>query len=219
MEHPAVARTVAGSIPAGLAHATLSSVALRRARGAPLTSRRRCGRWRLRHQLGEWTGHCRHRWEQRQGARLITGETKLRGSRTSEHARRLPRSSSGDLTGLQIRRLRAPRVRVPPSAVRTTAAHAVVAQRTRAPGFEPGGREFESLRRHSSARRAHARPDRGWCKRFGTRGREPLRAGSRPVPLTRLLRIWFLACGRSRSVVWRARLESPRDSRTPTPRR
>src|SRR5687767_13631108 len=30
------------------------------------------------------------------------GEPKLRGSRTSEHARRLPRSSSGDLTGLQI---------------------------------------------------------------------------------------------------------------------
>ena len=27
---------------------------------------------------------------------------------------------------------------------------AVVAQRTRAPGFEPGGREFESLRRHAA---------------------------------------------------------------------
>jgi hypothetical protein len=57
--------------------------------------------------------------------------------------------------------------------------HAVVAQRTRAPGYEPGGREFESLRR------CFDWIDRGWCKRIGTRGCEPLRAGSRPVPLIR----------------------------------
>ena len=61
----------------------------------------------------------------------------------------------------------------------TTDTHAVVAQRMRAPGYEPGGREFESLRR------CFDWIDRGWCKRIGTRGCGPLRAGSRPVPLIR----------------------------------
>jgi hypothetical protein len=67
------------------------------------------------------------------------------------------------------------------SSCTSTDTHAVVAQRTRAPGFEPGGREFESLRRHfQNSRKSRTR---GWCKRIGTRGCDPLRTGSSPVPL------------------------------------
>lgn len=61
--------------------------------------------------------------------------------------------------------------------------HTVVAQWIRAPGYGPGGRAFESRRRY----RTQFAVTRGWCKRLGTRGCGPLRAGSRPVPLTRLV--------------------------------
>ena len=117
-------------------------------------------------------------------------ERKARDSRCSVHCvmsgggdHRRSHSSTGQSVRLSTGRLRV-RPSLVPSYRRSSG--------DGAPGYEPGGREFESLRRCAY---------REWCKRLRTTGCDSVRAGSSPASLTRNVRRTVAQLVRARDIL------------------